>query len=318
MIWVFAESSGGGIAAVTYEALGAGKILSASLGKELNLILPGGGDEPAEGLIRKAGRIYRINSPLFKTLTGSGYVKALRGFFADRPVSFLIIPGTSAGKEIAPLLSISLGLSYAANITGIGISGGKALFTRPLYGGKVIEEMSLESGVIGVAPRAFKSPPDNEKAGELIKIILDIKEDDFPVRVKEAKKETGVKDILEAEVIVSGGRGMGGAGSFKLLEELAEALGGVTAASRAAVDAGWVSHTKQVGQTGKTVSPKLYIACGISGAPQHIAGMRTSSYVMAINKDPNAPIFREADIGITGDLFEVIPGLIREIKGAGS
>ncbi|MBI5096874.1 MAG: electron transfer flavoprotein subunit alpha/FixB family protein [Nitrospirae bacterium] len=316
MIWVLGEKKGNALAPVTYEALGAGRLLAGPFKRELNLLLLGEGMEDlSEGVLKRADRIYLIEHKLLDSYTGYGYKKVLEEFFKDKDISTLIIPGTSMGRDLAPLLSISLGISCLTNITGVEVINNTVHVKRPLYGGKIIETLALERGVvIFIMPRSFKEPQASEKQGELIRVEARLTEDDLRVRPIETIREIERRDITEAEVLVAGGRGVGGREGFNILEELASALGGLTAASRGAVDAGWRPHASQVGQTGKVVAPKLYIACGISGAPQHIAGMRTSRYVIAINKDPNAPIFREADLGITGDLFEVIPELLREIK----
>lgn len=318
MIWVLAESGSRGIVPATHEALAAGRILSDSLETGCNLIIPGAGlVQEAKGLIKKADRVYLLEHPLLGSYASERVGSALAGFLRDKKVYALIIPGTSIGKDIAPFLSISLGLSCTVNVISLEVTDRTVYLRRPLYGGSVVERLSLRDGaVISLMPRAFTEPPDKALDGELIRVEAKLKEDGLKVKSTPIKKGPELKGITEAEVVVSGGRGMGGPDNFKLLEELAAALGGVTAASRAAVDAGWVLHSRQVGQTGKTVAPRLYIACGISGAPQHIAGMRTSRYVMAINKDPNAPIFDEADLGITADLFEAVPLLIKAIKEA--
>lgn len=316
MIWVLGELREGVLAPVTYEALEAGRLLSDPLNTELNLILLGKDlEDPGKGLLRKADRTYLLEYKLLSVYTNDGYKKVLEEFLKDKKVTALIIPATSMGKDLLPLLSVTLTVPCVANVTGLEVINHTIYVRRPLYGGRVIETLSLESGaIISIMPRAFKGAQDKEKEGEFIKVEASLKEDDLGVRVKETLRVTGRKDITEADVIISGGRGIGGADHFKILEELAAVLGGAVAASRTAVDAGWAPHAIQVGQTGKTVSPQLYIACGISGAPQHIAGMRASRHVMVINKDPEAPIFREADLGITGDLFEVLPELLKEIK----
>ncbi|MBI5407140.1 MAG: electron transfer flavoprotein subunit alpha/FixB family protein [Nitrospirae bacterium] len=316
MIWVLGETRGDALAPVTYEALGAGRLLAGPFKRGLSLLLLGEGmDDLSKGVLKKADRIYLIEHKLLNSYTGYGYKKVLEEFFKDKDISALIIPGTSMGRDLAPLLSVSLGLSCLTNITGVEVINNTVHVKRPLYGGKIVETLALEgSAVISIMPRSFKEPEASERQGELIRVEARLTEEDLRVRPIEVLREIERREITEAEVLVAGGRGVGGPEGFHILEELASALGGLTAASRGAVDAGWRTHASQVGQTGKVVSPKLYIACGISGAPQHIAGMRTSRYVIAINKDPNAPIFREADLGITGDLFEVIPEVIKEIR----
>lgn len=318
MIWVLAESSGKKILPATHEALAAGSILSDSLGVGFSLIIPGSGlMDAAKPLIKKAGQIYLLDHPFLANGTSECTGLAVAEFLRDKKVSVLIVPGTPKGKDLAPFLSITLGLACSVNVAGLEATENSIRLRRPLYGGRVIETLSLKGGaVISIAPRAFTVAPDKDVEAVITRVEARLKDEDLKIRATPVKKETGVKDITEADVIVSGGRGLRGEENFKLIEALAEALGGVTAASRAAVDAGWAPQSRQVGQTGKTVSPKLYIACGISGAPQHLAGMRGSRYVMAINKDPNAPIFKEADLGITADLFEVLPLLTKAIKEA--
>lgn len=313
MIWVLGELREGSFSHITYEALGAGTMLSGPLNAALNLILVGRNPEIPPQLLKKADNIYLLDQDL--PYTSDILRAALEGFLNDKKVRAFVLPATSAGKDLAPLLSVSLGLSCAVNAAHLEVRDDIIYLKRPLYGAKVMETVSIKGGaVISIMPRAFSEPADRVRDGEVIKVSTGLGEKDIRVRVKETGKEFGKRDLTEADVIVSGGRGVGGAENFKMLDELARLLGGLTSASRGAVDAGWVPPSLQVGQTGKTVSPKLYIACGISGAPQHLAGMRTSQYIMAINKDPQAPVFKESDIGITGDLHEAIPELIKEIK----
>lgn len=318
MILVLGEFKGDSVKTITYEALEAGRLLSDRLKIELNLLFLGKDMKIPAEIFKKADKVYILEHELLTPYASDIYKHAIENFLKGKDVFAFIIPATSIGKDLCPLLSISLGLAYIANATDLEITNNTIHIKRPLYGGKIVETISAGNGtIISIMPRAFKKTADTEKKGELIKIGVDLNAKDIKYKIRETIREMEKMDITEAEVIVAGGRGIRGPENFKMLEELASVLGGLTAASRAAVDAGWVPHALQVGQTGKVVSPKLYIACGISGAPQHIAGMRTSSYIMAINKDPDAPIFQMTDCGIVGDLFEVIPELIKEIKQNG-
>ena len=316
MIWVLGEKRGDTLAPVTYEGLSAGRFLSDFFKTDLNLLLIGGDLAGlSEGLSKKADKTYLLEHRLLHSYTSDSYRLVLDEFFKDKEITAIIVPGTSIGRDMGPLLSTSIGIPCLTNITEMEIVNNAIYLKRPLYGGKIIETLTLEGGaVISIMPRSFTEPHASEKKGELIKTTVKLTEDDLRIRLIATIREIEKKDITEAEVLVSGGRGVGGPEGFSILNDLASALGGLTAASRSAVDAGWMPHTVQVGQTGKVVAPKLYIACGISGAPQHIAGIRTSQYLIAINKDPNAPIFAEADLGITGDLFEVIHELLQEIN----
>jgi electron transfer flavoprotein alpha subunit len=209
-------------------------------------------------------------------------------------------------------------VDYLSDATALEAAGGTISVTRPRYAGKVFgkTQVSAKPAVVSIRPNVFQ-PADNARAGEVQALNVDLGNADFGAVVKEIKAAASEKmDVSEAPIVISGGRGLQSPDNFKLLEELAEAFGGKAAvgASRAVVDAGWRPHGDQVGQTGKTVAPTLYIAVGISGAIQHLAGMRTSRYIVAINKDPEAPIFKVADYGIVGDLFQILPRMTEEVK----
>ncbi|MCW9097836.1 MAG: electron transfer flavoprotein subunit alpha/FixB family protein, partial [Ignavibacteriaceae bacterium] len=214
-----------------------------------------------------------------------------------------------------PHLSIKLDAACVVDCIKISVSGNDIICTRPTYAGKALVDLKLLSNkkVITIRPNVFKAQvTENSNPPEIV--VKDITSANLRSKVTEFKKAEGKLDVSEADIIVSGGRGMKGPENFHLIEELAETLGAAVGASRAVVDAGWRPHSEQVGQTGKTVSPTLYIACGISGAIQHLAGMSSSKFIVAINKDKDAPIFNVADYGITGDLFEILPVLTSEIK----
>jgi electron transfer flavoprotein alpha subunit len=224
----------------------------------------------------------------------------------------IITGATSIGKDLCARLSARLDAALATDCLAIQIQKDQCRITRPMYGGKILADVVLEGfpKIIGIRPNAMgisESPAE----GIMERFTPKIREG--AMKFVEKTMDTGKVELTEADVIVSGGRGMGGP-DFKIIEELASALGGAVGASRSAVDEGWRPHSDQVGQTGKTVSPNLYIACGISGAIQHLAGMSSSKVIVAINKDPDAPIFSKADYGIVGDLFEVIPAITAEIK----
>lgn len=313
MIWTIGEYRDRAVSAASYEALGAGRLLADGLGSGVGFVLSGDGTDVPEGLLKKADRVVFLDID-DKDEDHIGCHGAYAAFLKDADMDAVVSTATSKGRAVAPLLSALLGLPVVANISGMEVKEGRVLLTRPLYGGSIVETLSMEGpAMLTVLPRAFRPPPD-ANAGKAKVNVIPVSGAGGRVRVKEIIKEATAKDITEAEVIVSGGRGMAGKANFRLLEELASLLGGAIGASRAAVDSGWAPHSIQIGQTGKTVRPRLYVAVGISGAPQHLAGMRGSQYVMAVNKDPFAPITNEADCVITGDLFDVLPKLIRGIR----
>lgn len=260
-------------------------------------------------------KVYHLKSSSLANYSSSGYSEAITNLAKEFAYDILILPNTTLGKDLAPRISIQLEAACLVDCVKISLSGDEIIFTRPAYAGKALTDVKLLSDkkVVTIRPNVFKSQVIEEAAKAEI-IVKELSEVNLKCRVTSFKKSEGKLDVAEADIIVSGGRGMKGPENFHLIEELAEALGGAVGASRAVVDAGWRPHNEQVGQTGKTVSPTLYIACGISGAIQHLAGMSSSKYIVAINKDKDAPIFNVADYGITGDLFEIIPALTSEIK----
>ena len=244
----------------------------------------------------------------------SAYTKLIADYATETDSNYLIFANTAFGKDLAPRVSTRINAGLIVDCIKLDSSSGDVVATRPVYAGKALIDVKLKSAkkVFTIRPNVFKAEPSDSS-----ETSIDVKEvtsPDLSTRVVEIKKSEGKLDVAEADIIVSGGRGMKGAEHFHLIEELAEVLGAAVGASRAVVDAGWRPHQEQVGQTGKTVSPSLYVACGISGAIQHLAGMSSSKYIVAINKDKDAPIFKIADYGIAGDTFEIIPALIEEIK----
>ncbi|MCI0473393.1 MAG: electron transfer flavoprotein subunit alpha/FixB family protein, partial [Ignavibacteria bacterium] len=271
-----------------------------------------------------AKEIYNVNLDELNSLSGkpgikyshSAFSSVLSNFAKSNGYEIIIISGTAFGKEIAPVVSVKTGYSIVTDIvdfTGIESKTVK----RPSYAGKCYTHVKINTDnyVLTIRPNVFKASENTAvpSVHEVKAESLNISGNDFKSYVNEVVVSSGKLDVAEADIIVSGGRGLRGPEHFHLVEELAAALGAATGASRAVVDAGWRPHGEQVGQTGKTVSPSLYVACGISGAIQHLAGMSSSKYIVAINKDKDAPIFQVADYGIVGDVFEILPVLTLEI-----
>lgn len=250
----------------------------------------------------------------FALYSASGYKKAILEIVQQEQGEIILLPNTSFGKDLAPRLAVRLNAGILMDCIELSINEKGCLQgVRPIYAGKALLESATVTGcsVATIRPNIFK-PVANQVTGQIS--VVSPGSPDLVYKTTEVKKTEGKLDVSEADVVVSGGRGMKGPEHFHLVEELAASLNGAVGASRAVVDAGWRSHQEQVGQTGKTVSPTLYIACGISGAIQHLAGMSSSKYIVAINKDKDAPIFSVADFGITGDVFEILPVLTEEIK----
>jgi electron transfer flavoprotein alpha subunit len=247
--------------------------------------------------------------------SSSAYKNAIADYAKDSDADYLLLSNTALGKDLAPGLAIKLGAGCVMDCINIDSSSGELVCTRPVYAGKALVDVKCNSDkkVITIRPNVFKAQASDNSSPVDIQ-IKEVNSPDLKSRVVEFKKSEGKLDVAEADIIVSGGRGMKGPENFHLIEKLAESLDAAVGASRAVVDAGWRPHSEQVGQTGKTVSPTLYVACGISGAIQHLAGMSSSKYIVAINKDKDAPIFNVADYGIAGDVFEVLSVLTEEIE----
>lgn len=321
-VWVFAEVKDGKIKKVAFEMLSEGKKIAGKLGGDLSAVLLGHNVESMAEQLGHYGadKVYLADNEALKDYTADAYSKVMADLIKANEPAIVLYGATILGKDLSPRVAANLEVGLASDCTGIGLDNdGKFIATRPVFAGKAYTDLSFSDSkpnMASVRPNALPvSPPDESKKAEVVKVDVNISPDDIRTTVQEITKTAGERpDLTEAEVIVSGGRGMKGPENFKLLEDLADVLGATVGASRAAVDAGWRVVEDQVGQTGKVVSPNLYIACGISGAIQHLAGMSTSKYIVAVNKDPEAPIFQKADYGIVDDLLKVVPVLTEEMK----
>jgi electron transfer flavoprotein alpha subunit len=298
----------------------AARCVADAMNEEVHAVVLGGagvGDSAADLGSFGADAIFVAESEALARYSPEGFVTVITDFIREHGCRVAIFPGSAMGKDLAPRVAARLGVGYAADCVSLDVEGGSVIATRPRYAGKVTarESFGAEPAVISIRSNVF-SPAASEKAGTLEKLNVSLDSADFGAIVREIRAAAGEKmDVSEAPVVVSGGRGLREPENFRLLEELADAFGNAAVgASRAVVDAGWRPHGEQVGQTGKTVAPTLYFAVGISGAIQHLAGMRTSRYIVAINKDPEAPIFKVADYGIVGDLFAILPKMSEEVR----
>ncbi len=270
-----------------------------------------------EKLLSHTGKLVNITDPVLGVYTAEGYSQALSAFAIEEGARIVVAGATRIGRDFMPRVAVLLACGMASDVTAVRWMDEPMTVVRPIYGGKVLAEVSFPSmpAVVTVRPNTFGLGGPGESAGEFFERQVGISPDRVGTKVIRIEEKTkGKVDLTEADVIVSGGHGMRAPENFKLLEDLAEAIGGVVGATRSVVDAKWRDHEDQVGKSGKTVSPKLYIAAGISGAIHHIMGMGTSKVVLAVNKDPNAPIFKHADYGIVGDLFQVVPALTEALK----
>ncbi len=259
-------------------------------------------------------KVTLLKSSDLANYSSSGYSEAISNFAKEINAGYLILGNTALGNDLAPRLAVKLNSGCLVDCTHLNVEADNVIAIRPVYAGKANLTLKLNSDVkiFTIRPNVFKAELSGTENATITE--KEISNPNLKSKVVAFKKSEGKLDVAEADIIVSGGRGMKSAENFKLIESLADVLGAAVGASRAVVDAGWRPHREQVGQTGKTVSPSLYIACGISGAIQHLAGMSSSKYIVAINKDKEAPIFSVADYGIAGDVFDVLPVLIEEIK----
>jgi len=314
--WVFVEVFDGKAKNVSLEVIGPAKKIAEAEGEKVVAVVIGNDyDDAAKAAISYgADQVITVSGDVFGEYAVESYADALAQLAEKyKPAAFLF-GATSNGRELAPRLAARLKTGAAADCTGIEIGdSGAVQWTRPVYSGRylsVVECAYARPQIATVRPGVFKrGEPDLARSAEIIAESVDVPADIVRTSLVEKIMEAaeGAVKLEEAEIIVSGGRGLGKPENFSLVKDLADVLGGVLGASRAAVDAGWIPHVHQVGQTGKTVGPKLYVACGISGAIQHLAGMSGSDVIIAINRDPDAPIFEIADYGIVGDIKEVLP-----------
>ena len=324
-VWVFIEHEQGKLAHVSFELLGEGRKLADALGCKLcGMLLCG--NEGMDGFVREAiaygaEKVYVTESPLLKEYRTDPYASGAVNLIRTFKPEIVLFGATTQGRDFAGTVATTLETGLTADCTGLDIDPEKKMLrqTRPAFGGNIMATIldypNYRPQMATVRPKVFAMPArDDSRKGEVIKEPLPITEDKIRTKILEFIKGAESVNLVDAEIIVSGGRGIGNAENFKIIRELADVLRAAVGASRATVDAGWIPYDHQVGQTGRTVRPKIYFACGISGAIQHQAGMKTSDIIVAINKDPDAPIFKVATYGIVGDIFTVVPMLTQEFR----
>jgi electron transfer flavoprotein alpha subunit len=321
-IWVWVEQDAGKAHPVAWELLGQGRKLADALGAPLCAVVLGTGVEALaqEAISYGADTIYLADDPSLQQFRLEPYAAVLVQLAREHKPETLLLGATTRGRDLSAAVAADLETGLAADCTGLSLEPGtgKVHFVRPAMGGNVLMTILTENQrpqVGSIRPRVFALPAaEAGRAGEVVNVPAVLAEGDIPTQVLEVLSEEGGVNLTEAKVIVAGGRGVGGATGFEPLQELADLLGGAVGASRSAVDQGWIAYPHQVGQTGVTVRPDLYIAAGISGAIQHAAGMRNSRYIVTINKDAEAPIFAFSDYGIVGDLKVVVPALTQALR----
>lgn len=325
-VLVFAEQRGGQVQKIAYELLGIGRSIADSLEEPLVALLAG--DNLAAGQAKSlvaagADEVVVIDDAALKTYMTEPYAKALTAVIRDRKPSVCLVGATTIGRDLAPRVAARIGTGLTADCTGLAVDAEShnLLMTRPAFGGNIMATIICPEHrpqMSTVRPGVMrKAEPDAARKGRISKFDLAFGPEDVNLEILETvTAKAARKNIEDASILVSGGRGLGSKENFDKLNELADVLGGVVSASRAAVDAGWISQDRQVGQTGKTVRPDLYLACGISGMIQHIAGMEDSDYIVAVNKNAEALIFNYADLCIVTDVNKLIPALVEELKAA--
>lgn len=320
MILVYIEVREGKVKKSSLEVLSEAKRRANELGQEVFAVLVGHGLESLAPMVSQYGakKVIVLDNPLLSSYSPSGYAHALAGLCQELAPEGIFFTATSMGKDLAPRLAAQLGVSLASDCIQTTVKDGNLEVKRPIYAGKAFATFRFKSSPImaTLRPNVFPLGTPVDGQGDAGKRDVAVPEDQVRDRVDEVLKEEGADlDVTEAEIIVAGGRGLKGSENFDMLRELTEILPhSAVGASRSAVDAGWIDHQHQVGQTGKTVSPNLYMAFGISGAIQHLAGMSSSKVIVAVNKDAEAPILKVADFGIVGDLFQILPPLKEELK----
>jgi len=318
-VLVVCELKEGKLKKTSREALTVGRELAKTAGGELMAVA---GGSAAANVAEESGKfgvrkLFVLADPLLDAYSTENVTTAVVAVIAAGSPAIVVIPGTSNGRDLAPRIAARLDVGVASDVDSVSWKDGKLIARRPIYSGKVVATVEIEGApaIVTCRPNAFPASEGDAATVEVVQIAFAAPES------KSKLVETKVPDseeltIAESDIIVSGGRGLKEAANFSHIRELASAIGGAVGASRATVDAGWIDHQHQVGQTGRVVSPNLYIAAGISGAIQHLAGMSSSKHIVAINKDPEAPILKAADLAVVGDLFTILPALTEEVKKA--
>lgn len=318
-VWVVVEHGPSGILSTSLEALGLARTLAAPGGVSAVLLGDAVAGRAAEIFPYGADRVLAVLDPRLALYRTDPYASALGALIRERTPDLVLTAGSPRGRDLAAALAGDLGAPLVTDATDVRLDGEGLVFIRPSFGGNLFSTIRVAGDgtrLATVRARAFPVPERADgRKGKVETVAAAIDDASVRTEVLGFEEETGaVVNLADANVIVAGGRGLGKAENFALVQELADLVGGAVGASRAVVDAGWIPYVHQVGQTGRTVKPKLYIACGISGAIQHLAGMRTADTIVAINKDPNAPIFKVATWGVVGDLFEIVPLLTKKLR----
>lgn len=318
-ILVVAENQSGRYRRVSLEVLSKARELKDSIGGPLVVVVAGSGISDSAALLGEYGaeKVFVADHEVLGTGLAAPHVDVVAKLQAENDFSAILVGATALGRDIAAALAARLGAGLNGDCTDLGVEGGSLRARRPVFGGQNLVDSEWNGGpqVALVRPNSFAATTSGGSTPEIVSVTPDFSEASLAIKMTGRKPAPeGKIGLEEADIIVSGGRGLGAPENFAVVEALASELGAAVGASRAAVDAGWYPHPNQVGQTGKTVSPNLYIACGISGAVQHKVGMQTSDVIVAINKDTEAPIFRFADFGVVGDLFDIIPKLTELVR----
>jgi electron transfer flavoprotein alpha subunit len=319
-VWVWIEQFKGEVGSPSWEAIGVARSIAEAYGGQVTACLFGHGVEglAQEAIQYGADQVFLADDASLADFRAEAHGALLSQLAEEHKPAVILFGATARGRELAPAVATALDTGAIADVTAVEMEDGNLIATRPIYSGKLLSKCTIPERrpqILSLRARAFPRPePDAARSGEVVQVSPVLAEDEIKNKVTGFEAAEGQVSLADAAIIVSGGRGVAGPEGFAPVVELAKVLGAAVGASRAAVDAGWIPYVHQVGQTGKTVSPDLYIACGISGAIQHQAGMRTSKIIVAINKDPEAPIFKLAQYGIAGDLFQVVPALTAAFK----
>lgn len=317
-ILAFAEQRNSQFKKTAFEIVKAAKTIAEKINAEVIAVVVGNNVASIAGQLGGYGasKVIVVEDARMELYSTTAYAKVVAEITKQESAEIVFFPASELGKDLAPRVAVKLQAGLAAGCTALSVDNGTIKATRPVYAGKGLLDITVTTGtkIFTLRPNVFTAGDPNGSTATVENRKIELNDNDFTAVVKEVKAASGKKDVAESDIIVSGGRGLKGPEHFAMIEELAGTLGGAVGASRAVVDAGWRPHDEQVGQTGKTVSPSLYVAVAISGAVQHLAGMSSSKYIVAINKDKDAPIFSVADYGIVGDAFEIIPAITAEVK----